>query len=181
MTGATPFRNINLPALTFSVLKVVWNDTAPALAIQAKGITGITRIHANASGSIIEHLQESQFILGAPKIGFNEYYLVIPNSSFSATASVEIKEPDGVFYAFPNPVHTNSGTNLFFSQAKDMVFPAQVEIYGENGILVRSLTYPSSESSLNWDLKDEGANTLKAGLYYYRLGKETLRPLVILR
>jgi hypothetical protein len=181
MSGATPFRNITVPALTFSVLKVVWNDTAPALSLQAKGITGITRIHANSTGSIVEHLQESQFILGAPKTGFKEYYLVIPNSSFSSVASVEIKEPEAIFYAFPNPIRTTGSTNLFFSQAKDMAFPARVEIYAENGLMVRALTYPTPDVSLTWDLKDEARRTVKPGIYYYRLGLETLRPFVILR
>ena len=181
MSDTSPYRLFNLPATTFVVLKVAWSEKAVLKVLQAKGISGITRIHADADTAIVEQMTESQFTLGAPKSGFKEYYLVIPNASLTDAATVEIKDPEAAFYAFPNPVRTTSPATLFFSQAKDMTFPARVEIYGENGILLRSLTFATEATSLAWDLKDELDQTVKPGIYYYRLGLETLRPLVVLR
>jgi hypothetical protein len=181
MSESTPYRMINLPALTFAVLKVSWNERAGFKVLQTKGIKGIIRIHANSDSSIVEQLDETQFALSVPRSGFTEYYLLIPNTSFTTPGSIEIREPEARFFAFPNPVRTTSPAQLYFSQPKEMVFPAQVEIYAENGVLVRKLNYASQDAVLVWDLKGDKAESLKPGIYYYRLEKETLRPLVLLR
>ncbi|MDQ3000645.1 MAG: hypothetical protein M3Y08_05230, partial [Fibrobacterota bacterium] len=181
MTSASPYRIITLPALTFGVLKVKWGAKAVPRILQAKVIAGISRVHATADISMVERLQETQFTLGAPRAGFQDYYLVLPNPSYTEKATIEIKDSDAVFYAFPNPVRTVFPSTLFFSQAKGMTFPAQVRIYGEDGRLVRGLDFASSNQSLTWDLKDARNRTVKPGVYYYRLAKDPLKVLVVLR
>jgi hypothetical protein len=181
LAEATPNRVISLPALTFGVLKVKWGVKAKIRTLQAQVATGISRVHANADTSIVERLQETQFSLGKPRDGFKEYYLVLPNPSFTEKATVEIKDPDAEFYAFPNPVRTLSPAVLYFSQGKNMTFPSQVRIYGENGRLVRSLDFATEEQSLTWDLKDTANRLVKPGVYYYRLAREAIKTLVVLR
>jgi hypothetical protein len=181
MTSASPYRVITFPALTFGVLKVKWGSKAVPRVLQAKGITGISRVHADAGSSTVERLLETQFTLGAPRAGFQDYYLVLPNASYTEKATVEIKDPDADFYAFPNPVRTVFPSTLFFSQAKDMTFPSRVRIYGEDGRLVRSLEFATAEQSLTWDLKDAKDQTVKPGVYYYRLAQDPPKVLVVLR
>ena len=175
-----PYRVISLPALTFGILKVKWGPKAKPLVLQAKVATGLTRIHATKDTAIVERLTENQLTLGKPRDGFDAYFLVLPNPSFTDKASIEIKDPDAEFYAFPNPALASSGS-LFFSQAKGMAFPAQVRIYSEAGRLVRSLDFADDSQSMGWDLRDAVGTAVKPGIYYYRLGAEALKTLVLLR
>ena len=175
-----PYRTINLAAMTYGVLKVKWGAGATARILQAKVAAGITRIHANADTSIVEALSETQLTLGPPRAGFNEYYLVLPNPSFTDKATIEIKDPDAEFYAFPNPASVGDGL-MGFSQAKGMTFPAEVRIYSEAGKLVRSLEFADDLHALDWNLRDANGNAVKPGVYYYRLGTEALKTLVLLR
>ncbi len=179
MTG-DPYRTLSLPAMSYAVLKVKWGAGAAPRILQAKVAAGFTRIHANADSAIVERLAESQLTLGPPRAGFKEYYLVLPNPSFTEKGTVEIKDPDTEFYAFPNPART-ADASMTFSQAKGMVFPAQVRLYSEAGKLVRSLDFASADKALTWDLLDANGNAVKPGLYYYRLGKDALKALVLLR
>jgi hypothetical protein len=172
---------ISLPPLTFAVLKVKWGAKASPRILQAQGAAGISRIHADAAGSEIERLAETQFTLGPPHAGYGEYYLVIPNPDFTRTATVEFRDPEAAFYAYPNPVLSASSSPVYFSHAKGMVFPAQVLIYSEAGGLIRSLDFPDSDQSLAWDLKDDGGLSVKPGLYYYRQAAEPLKTLIVLR
>jgi hypothetical protein len=181
MAGANPYKLITLPALTFGILKVKWGAKAATRILHAKIASGISRIHADANGAEVEHLQETQFALGPPHAGFQEYYLVLPNASFTDKATIEIKDPEAAFYAFPNPVRALSPATLYFSQAKDMVFPAQVRIYAEDGRLARSLSFATADASLTWDLKDGASQSVKPGLYYYRLAAEPLKVLMVVR
>ncbi|MDB5049364.1 MAG: hypothetical protein JWO30_2435 [Fibrobacteres bacterium] len=180
MTAANLHKIITLPALTFGILKVKWGPNAAARLLQAKVASGISRIHAGPGGSEVEHLQETQFILGAPNDGFQEYYLVLPNPSFTEKATIEIKDQDGVFSAFPNPVRTVSPATLFFSQSRGMAFPAQVRIYAEDGSLVNAMVFQSAGQSLAWNLKDLDNRSVRPGIYYYRLEEEPLKTLVVL-
>ena len=141
-------RVITLPALTFTVLKVKWGPRAAPRILQAKVAKGISRIHAGASASLVEHLTETRIVLGAPKTGYQDYYLILPNPSFTDRATVEIKDSDEEFYAYPNPVRTVFPSTLYFSQARDMAFPSRIEIFGENGRLVRSLGFADTGQSL---------------------------------
>ncbi len=181
MSDATPYRSITLPALTFAVLKISRMDRSIIKVLQTRGAKGLTRIHASKDSAIIEHLQVSQLTLGDPRPDFQSYYIVIPNPSFTQDLIVEVKEPEASFYAFPNPVHSTPPSAIYFSQAKAMTFPATIQIFGENGAMLRSLDFASSDSSLIWDLRDNGAHLLKPGIYYYRLNSENLKPLVLLR
>ena len=181
LTEAVPYRIIKLPAVTFAVLKVKWDTNSIVKHMVVRGPSGITRIHADADHSIVEPLAETEFNLGTPQAGFQEYYLVIANPSFTDGATVEIKSPEAQFYAFPNPVRTSAPATLHFSQAKGMAFPASVQIFGENGNLVRTVNYAGSDAALVWDLRDAGLNLVKPGIYYYRLENTALRPLVILK
>jgi hypothetical protein len=184
LSGDSPNRVITVPSLTFTVLKVKWNPGSPQAVpriLQAKVAKGITRIHAGASSSVVEHLTETRFVLGAPKEGYSDYYLILPNPSFTDKATVEIKDSDDEFYAYPNPVRTVFPSTLYFSQARGMTFPSQVEIFGENGRLVRSLGFADSNQSLSWDLKDAQNQAVKPGLYYYRMAGQALNVLVVLR
>ncbi|MDB5106897.1 MAG: hypothetical protein JWP91_4586 [Fibrobacteres bacterium] len=181
LSSAAADRVITLPVLTFGVLKVKWGPKAYARTLQAKVASGITRIHASADTSIVEHLLETRIALGPPRDGFDAYYLVLPNPSYTEKATVEIKESDAQFYAYPNPVRTLAPATLYFSQGRDMAFPSQVRIYGENGRLVRTLEFTSPDQSMTWDLHDAGNQTVKPGLYYYRLAQESLKVLVVLR
>ena len=181
LSAVSVSRVITVPTLTFAVLKVKWGAKAVSRTLQAKLVSGITRIHADAATSVVEHLTETQLVLGAPKEGYQAYYLILPNPSFTEKATVEIKDSDSEFYAFPNPVRAQSAATLFFSQARGMAFPTQVRIYGENGRLVRDLDFATSDQSLTWDLKDAQNLTVKPGVYYYRLAQEDLRLLVVLR
>lgn len=178
--SSDPYRVITLPPLTFGVLAVTHAAGAPARVLQAKVASGLTRIHAGADTSIVERLAGNQIILGAPRAGFDTYYLVLPNPSFTDKATLEIKDADAAFYAFPNPARASAG-GLFFSQAKDMAFPAQVRIYGEAGILARELEFSGNEDAMAWDLKDAAGASVKPGVYYYRLGSGPLRTLLIVR
>ncbi|HKP95705.1 MAG TPA: hypothetical protein VJ385_08105 [Fibrobacteria bacterium] len=181
LSAADPRKSITLPALTFGILKVKWGPRAATRILQAKVASGISRIHADAGGSEVEHLQETQFVLGRPHAGYQEYYLVLPNPSFTQNATVEIRDPDAFFYAFPNPVRTASPATLYFSQAKGMVFPALVRIYAEDGRLLRTLDFATADQTLSWDLKDGLGRSVKPGLYYYRLAEEPLKLLLVLR
>ncbi len=181
MSGSNPHKVVTLPALTFGILKVKWGNAPATRILQAKVASGITRIHADAAGFEVEHLRETQFPLAAPHSGYGEYYLVLPNPSFTEKAAVEIKEADAVFYAFPNPVRAQTGAVLYFSQAKSMVFPSRVRIYGEDGREVVGLDFPSAEQVLTWDLMDAGKQLVKAGVYYYRLNEDPLRLLLVMR
>ncbi len=181
MTDAIPDRLIRLPAVTFIVLKVKWDAKSIVKHVMARGPTGITRIHADADSSVVEPLAETEFNLVQPRAGFQEYYLIVANPSFTDAATFEIKAPEDRFYAFPNPVRTTAPAILYFSQTKDMAFPAQVEIFGEGGDLVRALAFATADDALTWDLRDGNLNLVKPGVYYYRLGKAVLRPMVILK
>ncbi|MEO7424484.1 MAG: hypothetical protein ABI036_04805 [Fibrobacteria bacterium] len=173
-------KEITLPALTFGILKVKWGSKAVTRVLQSKAVTGMMRIHAGASGYEVEQMQGSQFPLGPPHTG-DAYYLVLPNPSFTDQATVEIKEADGSFYAFPNPARAEGPAPLYFSQAKGMAFPSQVRIYSEDGRIVQSLDFQSASQVLTWDFKNADKRTVKTGLYYYRLNSEPLKTLVILR
>jgi hypothetical protein len=177
--GGESFRFKTLLPLTFAVLKVKGGGSAPTRLLQVKTATGLTKIHAGPNSSMAESLGGSA-ALGTPRAGFGDfYYVIVPNPSFTDTASLEIKDPDSRFYALPNPAPAASG-RLYFSQAKDMRFPAQLQIYGEAGKPVRSLVF-AAEDVLNWDMKDETGKTVRPGLYYYRLGAGSLRSLLVLR
>lgn len=180
LSGDSPNRMLSLPSLTFTVLKVKWGPLAEPRILQAKVAKGISRIHADASSSVVEHLAETRFVLGAPKAGFAEYYIVLPNPSFTDNATVEIKDSDDVFYAYPNPVRTAFPSTLYFSQARGMTFPSRIEIFGENGRLVRSLEFADANQSFAWDLKDAQNRFVKPGLYYYRVAGEDLKVLAVL-
>ncbi|MEO6094680.1 MAG: hypothetical protein ABIW76_03025 [Fibrobacteria bacterium] len=180
LAGPSPNRVITVPALTFAVIKVKWGPKSAARSLQSNGVPGISRIHADAGTSIVEHLTETRFTLGAPKQGYQAYYLILPNPSFTQRAIVEVKDMDGLFYAYPNPVNTRSPA-LFFSQARDMVFPSRLRIYGESGRLVRSLEFTDADASMAWDLNDAQNLPVKPGVYYYRLAEEPLKTVVILR
>jgi hypothetical protein len=175
-----PFRVTSLPNLTFGVLKVIWGKSAVARVLQAKVAAGLTRIHADSDTVIIERLGETQVTLGPPRAGFDAYYLILPNPSFTEKATIEIKDPDAQFYAYPNPTRAASGA-LYFSQAKDMAFPARVRIYGESGRLLRDMSFATANLSIAWDLKDAQNRTVKPGVYYYRLDEQPLKPFVVLR
>lgn len=175
-----PFRVVSLPALTFAILKIKWGPKAVPRVLQAKVASGFTRIHADKDTAIVERLAETQLTLGAPRDGFDSYFLVLPNPSFTDKGTVEIKDPGAEFYAFPNPVQASTG-GMSFSQAKGMAFPAQVRIYSEAGRLVRLLDFATASQSLAWDLKDAAGAAVKPGIYYYRLGAEPLKTLVLLR
>jgi hypothetical protein len=181
LSGDSPNRVLTLPTLTFTVLKVKWGPQAEPRILQAKVAKGISRIHANASASMVEHLPETRFVLGAPKEGFTEYYLVLPNPSYTDMATVEIKDSDDEFYAYPNPVRIAFPSTAYFSQARSMAFPSRIEIFGENGRLVRSLGFADASQSLSWDLKDARNQTVKPGVYYYRVAGEALKVMVVLR
>lgn len=181
LSGGTPNRVLTLPSLTFTVLKVKWGPLAVPRILQAKVAKGISRIHADASSSMVEHLAETRFVLGAPKEGFAEYFLVLPNPSFTDMATVEIKDSDDEFYAYPNPVSSILSSTIYFSQARGMTFPSRIEIFGENGRLVRSLAFADASQSLSWDLKDARNQSVKPGLYYYRVAGEAIKVLSVLR
>lgn len=177
--AGNPYRFLTLPPLTFAVLKVKGGGAAPVRLLQAKVATGLTRIHADPSESLAESLGGSA-TLGAPRPGpWESYFVILPNPSFTDTASLEIKDPDSRSYALPNPVAASSGS-LYFSQAKDMAFPATLRIYGEAGKMVRSLEFTAADV-LRWDLKDEAKKAVKPGVYYYRLGTGPLRTVLVSR
>jgi hypothetical protein len=178
--AADPNRTLVLPPLTYAVLKVKGGGNAPARVLQAGATAGLTRIHANADSSLVEKLPGSQAILGAPRAGFDAYYLVLPNPSFTAKAAFSIQAPESDLYAFPNPARASRG-QVGFSQSKDMTFPAQLRVYGESGRLVRELGFAAEAGALSWDLKDSGGATVKPGVYYYRFGNGPVRTLLILR
>ncbi len=180
LTSPSANRVITVPTLTFAVIKVKGGATGVPRILQAVGITGMSRIHATADTSVVEHLQESQFTLGAPQPGFKEYYLVVPNPSFTDRATVEIKEADAEFYAYPNPVSLAFPSLVYFSQGRDMTFPAQVRVYSENGTVVKNLTFASGDKSMYWYMVDDLNQKLKPGLYYYRLSGGPLKVLLVL-
>jgi hypothetical protein len=173
-----PYRVITLPPLTYAVLKVKGGGSAPARQLQARVATGIVRIQTGPDSSLVERLVGSA-TLGAPRAGYQEYYVILPNPSFTVPATFEIKDQDADFYAFPNPVRAASGA-LSFSQPKDMRFPAQLPIYGEAGKEVRSLEFAAVDV-MDWDLRDGTGKAVKPGVYYYRLGTGPLRTLLVLR
>jgi hypothetical protein len=180
LSGPLPNRVITVPALTFAVLKVKRDADSPERVLQAQGIAGISRIHADAASSLVERLPGTRFALGPARDGYQAYYLVLPNPSFTDNATVQIKDMEDVFYAYPNPVHALSQAWLFFSQKRGMGFPSRVRIYGENGRIVRTLDFTGTDA-LAWDLKDARNLPVKAGVYYYRLAEEPLKTVVILR
>ncbi len=184
MSETMPYRLLDLPALTFMVLKVTWDNASVIKVLQTKGLKGlkgITRIHTNSDSTVMEQIQDTQITLGPPRPGFKEYFLILPNASFTDSAFVELKTPEAAFYAFPNPVHLTPPARLFFSQAKGMLFPATMGVFSEDGKLLRQLKFATSDTILTWDLLDENSKPVKPGIYYYRLEKEKMRPLVVLR
>jgi hypothetical protein len=176
--ASQPDRAITLPPLTFAVLKVKGGGSAPARRIQAKVATGFVRIQIGPDSSLVERLGASA-TLGAPRAGFGDYFVILPNPSFTASDLLEIKDQEADFYAYPNPVRAASRA-LSFSPAKDMPYPARLRIYGEAGKPVRSLEF-AGEDDLDWDLQDEAGSVVKPGVYYYRLGTGPLRTLLVLR
>lgn len=176
--AGNPYRKLSLPPLTYAVLKVKGGGSAPARQLQARIAAGFVRIQIGPDSSLVEKMGASA-TLGAPRAGYADYYVILPNPSFTATASLEIKDQNSDFYAFPNPVRTVAG-GLSFSQAKDTQFPARLRIYGEGGKAVRSLEF-AGEDVLEWDLKDASGKAVKPGVYYYRLGTGPLRTLLVLR
>ncbi len=184
MSKTMAYRLLELPPLTFMVLKVTWDNASVIKVLQTKGLSGlkgITRIHTNSDSTVVEQILDAQITLGPPRPGFKEYYLVLPNASFTDSALVEIKTPEPAFYAFPNPVHFTMPASLYFSQGKGMIFPATIDVFSEDGRLVRKLKFATSYTILTWDLRDENSKVVKPGIYYYRLENEKLRPLVVLR
>ncbi len=184
MSETMAYRLLELPALTFMVLKVTWDNASVIKVLQTKGLNGlkgITRIHTNSDSTVVEQIADTQITLGPPRPGFKEYFLVLPNASFTDSALIEIKTPEAAFYAFPNPVHLTTPAGLFFSQAKGMLFPATIDVFSEDGTQLRQLKFATSDTILTWDLRDENSKAVKPGIYYYRLEKERLRPLVVLR
>lgn len=177
MAQAGPFKLISLPALTFGILKVKWGAKARTRILQAKGVTGITRVYTGADSSLLEHPPDTEFALGPPREGYGGYYLILPNASYTDEATIEIKDPEPAFFAFPNPAAMDA-SGLRFSQSKGMTFPARVRIYAENGRLVRSLSF-SADDPLAWDLKSDAGEAVRPGVYYYRLADEPLRALVL--
>jgi hypothetical protein len=187
LSSAAHYRQITLPPTTFAALKIPagaantpdGNPREPKV-MRVEGAPFVARIRANENASSIENVPETRFTL-VPQEGSDAYYLIVANASFTQTVTVEVKEPEKVFYAFPNPLRSAASVTLYFSLTKGMAFPARVEILGENGTLVRSLSYADPEAALAWDLKDNQARAVKPGVYYYRLEKTALKPLVILR
>lgn len=178
--AVNPYLVRSLPPLTYGVLRIAGGGSAPAKVLHAQGGAVMTRIDTSPDSSRVERIGGGQAVLGAPRPGFDAYYLVIPNPSFTAAAAYEIKDPDAEFYAYPNPASAAS-MSLFFSPAKDMAFPARVRIYSESGRLRRTLDFAAAENRLEWDLKDAAGGPVKPGIYYYRLEEGPLRPLVVLR
>ena len=181
LSDATPFRKISIAPLTFIALKISWNSTSLLKSMRLNGFNSIQKIFSNSDTTIIENLNALEIPLLLPPTGFDNYLLVLANSSFSDQASAEIKTVESRFYAFPNPIHTQGKDPLLFFPSKEMTFPTFVEIYSENGVLVRTINFPDQNASLLWDMKDEKNIKVKPGIYYYRLEKETFRPLVLLR
>jgi len=171
-------RPIYLPALTFGVLKVKWGPNAAAASLLTRNLAGVRRIHAGPDTTVVERLSESRISLRAPRPGFGEYFLILPNADYSAVASAELAGTE--FRAFPNPVRAGGPGPLFFSQAEDMAFPARVRIYGEDGRLIRDLTFANPDGPLAWDLRDERDMAVRSGLYYYRMAQGKLKVLVVL-
>lgn len=181
LTNAIRYQGINVPPLTFLAFKVNLNDQTTEKYFLAHGNLQLTQLQAQPNGFTATKLSDSILVYTPPKVAAEEYYLLVTNSSYTENGSVEIKIPESEFYAFPNPIQSEVTSKIGFSIVKNMTFPTVVDVFGENGVKVRTLNFPDLQSPLEWDLKDQNGKLSKPGVYYYRLEKSKLRTLVILK
>jgi len=187
LTDGNHFRQITIQPLTFYVLKVEWNAKSVEKFLFAHGAVSMTQFeyHSNGYSSLTLPDSSLNFDLKLNSLQLSKsshgFYLLVANNSYTDPATIEIKTPETEFFAFPNPIETALSKSISFSQIRGSAFPAHVEIFGESGKLLRTLTFPTFQSALVWDLKDGNGKQTKPGIYYYRFEKSKLLPLVILR
>ncbi|MBC8458457.1 MAG: T9SS type A sorting domain-containing protein [Deltaproteobacteria bacterium] len=68
---------------------------------------------------------------------------------------------------YPNPFSTS--TTISFNLATKSHKNTQIRIYNVKGQLVKQLSIFNSQSSIEWDGKDENGKQLSSGIYFYRL------------
>ena len=88
-----------------------------------------------------------------PQVGVEETAGQIPEFSLSQN--------------YPNPFSTSTtiSFNIHRRDAKD----AEIKIYNVKSQLVKQLSIFNSQSSIEWDGKDENGKQLSSGIYFYRL------------
>ena len=107
--------------------------------------------------------------------------LLLANGTQDRTGSGSIRvnqsRADTAVYAYPNPVNAGAAFGeLDFSRVTRAV---TVEVFAEDGRLVRSLDFDPATDLWSWDLADGAGSKLKPGLYYYRAGAGTLQALYL--
>jgi hypothetical protein len=96
--------------------------------------------------------------------------LLFANGSVSTAASAQILSLQSVLsarlFAYPNPARIGDpGSRLFFSR---LPRAAEIGIFSEAGLSVRSLGFTPDSALWSWDLKDAQGSVAKPGIYYYR-------------
>ena len=87
---------------------------------------------------------------------------------------------------FPNPFTTSTTISFNLATRLRSASPGQAEIkiYNVKGQLVRKLSIVNSQSSIEWDGKDENGKEVPNGIYFYRLSsgdKSAIKKMLLLK
>jgi len=181
MENPAPYRQIDVRGLAFAAIRVKWGPRAQLRLVETGRIEGVTRAHSDPgiAGAGSESIAGDVFALPPPRAGFTGYTLILPNPDFQSGAVVRVRDPDPGFYVFPNPSLPGRKKPVRFTQAKGMAYPARIEVFGEDGIKVRELSFPDGSAVPEWDLKDADAKPVPSGIYYYRLESGPMQTLLV--
>ena len=175
------FQTNRQPPFTISAVKLIGASlTHKSLILQDTSLAPVLLIlgsdssHADFPGGL-------NAALGLPDLPGHDVLLLLANASLSRNLQAEIRDlvsiPSATLFAYPNPFKRNGSTDrLLFSRLPKS---ATINIYGENGIQVRSLAFTPDSLLWNWDLGNDQGQALAPGLYYFGNAGEKLLPLVL--